>query len=162
MTRLGLAHRLRKVDPRKGIVFLGMILAFSIVAVIFGLYWNLCPPSTINSPKLAFGINQLASSYFQNEAEADSKYSGKLAYINGSVANVEKGDNGNYVSCISVNSTQSGCKVVKIDNTEWIIWNWENPSSATQVPLQKSFLAECKIYGLLNGTLILNACKIVG
>jgi hypothetical protein len=158
---------MRAGTASKAVIVLLVIVIAGLVAYQFHLIPNLNssdPLATpVNTQQSPLDANQLAHSYLQNQAQEDSQYTGKTAYISGSVGNVEKDQSGSYVSCVDVDSASIyGCGLEQDTAiTRFINWNWKDSTAAAKVPFQTSFIAECQIGGLSNLNLILNNCQIV-
>ena len=120
-------------------------------------------PTLINTNDSAISPGALMYMYSLNSSTASKEYSGKLAYFNGIVANVEQGPNG-YESCVALDSIGgylvSGCAQAGASGG-WIIWNWNDQMPVSSVPIGSNFIAECTIGGVTSGNLLLDSCSIV-
>ena len=118
------------------------------------------PP--INSASDPISVSVMLQDYSQNQAQADSEYTGKLVYLSGSVANVET-YNGNYASCVGIQDfEETGCVTMQESAfSGWAIWNWASQSAASDVSVNSQFIAKCKVGGFANGDLTLNSCTVV-
>ncbi len=113
------------------------------------------PANTVNT---AVPYNYVLSQYTQNQAAADSKYTGKTLYISGLVGDVQKNQNGRYYSCVAPAVTCPEDYLSYINGLT--IWYWQNGSVASSVPIGRTFIAECSVGGLQNGNLVLNNCIV--
>lgn len=139
-----------------------LVLLFVVIMPPGQIASNLTPvqkPVLINTSDTALSPENLMSAYTLYSTSSTETYTGKLAYIDALVGNVEPGTNG-YESCVELNSIGQylvyGCN--QAGSAGWIIWNWGNQVPISQIPIGTNFVAKCIIGGMSGGNLVFNNC----
>jgi len=116
--------------------------------------------SALNSLGTAIPQNTLYSDFEEYPTIAAANYTQQWIFVQGNVSSVQN-QGGNYRSCTNPSEPYLyGCSYAS-EMTGWIVWTWNGPSQAAQVPLDTDFIAECYVIGMSVGDLNLNPCTIV-